>query len=68
MLMGDEVTVNDIDRALKWADRRDFLGNHIPVCPACDSRQVQLRDWVPVVAVWKCRVCKHKFNHEPESL
>ena len=38
-----------------------------PVCPKCCTRQVQLRRYVDVSpAQWKCRMCKHDFEYEPQ--
>ena len=63
--MGDRVTVSDMNKVLKWANRKDYLGKHMPICPICKSEQVHLRDWIPVVAAWDCRVCEHEFIYEP---
>jgi ribosomal protein L37AE/L43A len=37
-------------------------------CPKCgESWQVQLVDWLVAPAKWKCRICKEKFEFDPEG-
>ena len=56
-------------RGVEWSTaRRMFLSRHGPTCPVCgESSQIQLTEYIEnPVAQWKCRICKHKFGHEPE--
>lgn len=34
----------------------------MPVCPACNSVQVQIMQYGNKSADWKCRHCQHKWN------
>jgi ribosomal protein L37AE/L43A len=54
------------DEWLRLSDRREFLGRHVPQCPACHRNQVQLLNH-GVPAQWKCRVCRVCFEFEPSS-
>lgn len=43
--------------------RRKKLCQAVPSCPRCsESKQVQLKDWLVVPAVWRCRSCGHEFT------
>jgi len=54
----------DIVELMAQADRRDFLNAHVPHCPKCRTRQVQImRGDVP--ATWRCRICQYGFICEP---
>lgn len=61
-----------IIKALIHLKRKVILLANTPTCPECgdltpDVNQVQLVDYVNTIpAKWKCRVCKHKFEFEPE--
>lgn len=47
--------------------RRDWLGVNHPACPKCgEAHQIQMVEWLKETPDWKCRTCKHKFQHEPE--
>lgn len=56
----------DIDELLKLSDRVAMLCHHAPRCPACNDVQVQVVDYTHTPALWKCRMCKHRFSFEPE--
>lgn len=45
--------------------RRDVIMRHQPKCPSCTSPQVQIMSELKP-AQWRCRICKHKFESEPE--
>lgn len=49
------------------AARLQYLRDNAPKCPACESEQVQLKEWTSAGATahWKCRVCKINFFFEP---
>ena len=55
-----------IQNALKSANRREWLCKHVPTCPVCKEKQVQLLRWFIDPAVWKCRICKYKWSYEPQ--
>ena len=55
-------------RALKHADRREFLGKHARLCPICKTDKVQLINSFATPAQWKCRHCKTEFMFEPDKL
>jgi ribosomal protein L37AE/L43A len=59
--------VDDFDAyAKQCVERYDFLCNSVPQCPKCDTFQVQaIKTEAP--AVWKCRVCKHRWGFEPPA-
>lgn len=47
-------------------DRRALLYANTPQCPRCGDVQIQIMsDAMP--AQWRCRICKHGFDYEPES-
>jgi ribosomal protein L37AE/L43A len=46
--------------------RHDFLCRHPPRCMFCDAEQVQLTR-IDVPAEWKCRICKRRFEDEPQA-
>lgn len=46
-------------------ERREFLRKKPPLCPACGDEQVQLSH-IYKPAHWRCRICKAKFQFEPE--
>lgn len=47
------------------AKRREMLCKKSPLCPDCDTDQVQLIEWIEgKVAEWKCRHCKTCFKFE----
>jgi hypothetical protein len=51
---------------VKVETRQNFLMAHAPRCEKCDTFQVQIiRTEAP--AVWKCRICKHRFGFEPPT-
>jgi hypothetical protein len=58
----------DWDEALRLTDRREFLGKNMPICPTCDSQQVQLTRADAKPAHWKCRMCLTRFEHEPVAI
>lgn len=46
--------------------RRLHLSTHTPVCPDCDSLQVQLMAYIATTpAQWRCRRCRTHFTYEP---
>lgn len=47
-------------------DRREFVCRNVPRCPKCHDVQVQVTAYVDQPAQWKCRKCKHRFEHEPK--
>ena len=49
------------DRIIALADRRELMCKTSPTCPACETRQVQLIDYVTDEIEWKCRNCRTKF-------
>ena len=53
-------------KLLARIDRADFLNRHPPQCPKCDTFQVQIKG-SDIPALWRCRVCKHWFTHEPKT-
>lgn len=57
-----------INKAVKAAEsdalRCEALCNNAPVCPKCDSTQIQLIEYMDTVAKWKCRHCRTKFYFE----
>lgn len=55
------------EEIMKVSDRRFFLCANPPICILCKSEQVQLIDYIKCKAKWKCRICKHKFEHEPKE-
>ena len=56
------------DEVMERVDRREFLCRHPPLCPKCNTPQVQLIDYMEKEpAAWKCRCCKYKFDFEPEK-
>jgi ribosomal protein L37AE/L43A len=57
--------VIDLAGIFAMSDRRRWLCRHAPKCPECGDPQVQLVDWFPIPAEWKCRKCKHKWTFEP---
>jgi hypothetical protein len=52
-------------------ERTEFLRKNVPACPSCGGRdvtgtlQIQLVDTFNPPAKWKCRLCKTRFEHEP---
>lgn len=63
-----ENTVNEFwNTAVQYAKRREFLGKFMPLCPECRTEQVQLVAYIDVAAQWKCRICKHRFEYEPNE-
>ncbi len=56
-----DITAADIEEVLR---RNDFLFRNVPHCLKCGSEQVQIRCRV-APAVWRCRICKHRFIYEP---
>ena len=47
------------------ANRREMLCKKPPLCPDCQTDQVQLTEWIEgEVAEWKCRHCKVRFKFE----
>lgn len=51
------------------ANRRGRLGKTAPICPKCgETLQVQLVDWFKWPAQWKCWVCDHQWEQEPERM
>lgn len=57
------ILIEDIDRALA---RSSWLRGHPPICPQCSADQVQLTR-VDLPAAWKCRICKVRFELEPQQ-
>lgn len=55
---------NILTKALVLVNRRTRLCNKAPVCPKCNTKQIQLIN-SNLLAKWKCRFCKHIFIHEP---
>lgn len=59
----------DLDYVELFA-RQELLFRNVPTCPAChrtDGRgwpQIELTSSTEP-AQWKCRYCKHRFEHEP---
>lgn len=55
----------------EWADaimaRQDLIYRNAPDCPACRADQVQAISYVVAPAIWRCRICKHRFEFEPQS-
>jgi transcription elongation factor Elf1 len=48
-------------------DRKDFVCSHVPHCPKCgEQMQIQIKRFDPP-ALWRCRMCKHHFEHEPST-
>ena len=47
-----------IKGAFESAEKREMLCKNAKPCPACGTKQVQLKEWIDEV-VWKCRKCKH---------
>lgn len=51
--------------------RLDFLRKRVPACPECGGRdkggvlQIQLTQSKAEPAIWRCRLCKTRFAHEP---
>lgn len=52
---------------IEISDRRLSLCKKAPKCIKCGSEQVQLTSYINCKATWKCRLCKHKFEYEPEN-
>jgi len=49
--------------------RKDFVCSQVPNCPNCQERmQIQVLNYSATPAQWKCRICKHKFEYEPEPV
>lgn len=48
------------------AERQYFIYRHVPLCEKCRSEQVQIIKIDPP-AVWRCRMCKHRFQYEPPA-
>ena len=47
--------------------RREFLGRHMPLCPNCNTEQVQLTGYFGhPPASWRCRKCGCHFDYEPD--
>jgi transcription elongation factor Elf1 len=46
--------------------RRDFIYRNVPRCQKCNHEQVQIVDTAKP-ARWRCRICKHRFEYEPET-
>lgn len=59
------MTARDEHELFVLADRLAMLCHHMPRCAACGDAQVQVVDYFHVPALWKCRVCKHRFSFEP---
>lgn len=57
----------DLDVLFDLADRLAMLSHHAPACAACASPQVQVIDYFHTPALWKCRLCKHRFSFEPDQ-
>ena len=53
---------------MRKADRMDFLCMNVPKCTSCSTYQVQLMNADNQPALWRCRVRKHAFHHEPMSV
>lgn len=47
-------------------DRQDLLYSSVPLCVACGHVQVQLTEVAPP-AQWRCRICRKRFEYEPED-
>ena len=48
--------------------RRDFVCSHVPHCPKCgEQTQIQIKDYFSVPAHWRCRMCRHHFDYEPNE-
>jgi ribosomal protein L37AE/L43A len=56
--------IRDLARAfdLEMVERRETAARSQPLCPACESEQVQLVDWRQWPVVFKCRHCKRRFE------
>ncbi len=61
-----DVTFNDT--ILRNQRRRIRLCDNVPHCPNCgQSYTLQLIAYIDTVpARWRCRLCRHSFEHEPE--
>ena len=62
-----EVTQH-LGSTLAFVRRREWLSKFKPVCPACgEDHQSQLFDWINKTAIWRCRSCRYRFEHEPSG-
>lgn len=52
---------NNITRMLEIVERRENAAKNIPLCPYCNSVQVQLTQWFTPTLQYKCRTCSQKF-------
>ncbi len=57
----------DFEQMTFFANRREALSKKTKNCPECTKDQVQLLAYHSQPAQWKCRICKHRFNWEPEG-
>jgi transposase-like protein len=46
--------------------RQEAIERHQPVCPGCNSSQIQIMN-KKVPARWRCRRCRQWFNSEPKD-
>lgn len=63
----DDVRDEIIEHAIELSNRRVWLCKNAPICPKCNTKQIQLIQWTSVdkSADWKCRKCRHPFSYEP---
>ena len=58
--------INDGNGLQALLDRKDFVCANVPHCPRCSEQmQIQVTNYLSVPAKWRCRMCKHRFVHEP---
>ena len=56
------------DKSKEYVARRESLNGCCRPCPRCGDRQVQLTGYMDITpAQWRCRVCHHSFEYEPEA-
>lgn len=49
-------------RMIEIVERREQASKKAPICPSCNSEQVQLIGWFKSPVQFKCRRCRHKFE------
>ena len=54
-------------RMIEIVERREQASKNAPVCPSCNSEQVQLIGWFKYPLQFKCRVCRDKFEVTPDG-
>lgn len=50
------------DKMMELVNRREKACKLRPVCPKCQTEQVQIIDWYTAKVKFKCRHCKHRFE------